>query len=1160
MFDISDYIKDIVQAEKKLSKDKKVLLYNCTDSAKLTVIARLFRTLGRTMLIVCENSEAGDRIYDNLPYFGPDESDLLFFPQTELYKEGKPDFTLTGERLVTLNSISESTPKIIVAPVSAITAKIMPKDILAESVIKCRLGDNLKIDDLEKQLADLGYTKADVCDRKGIYAKRGSLLDVFPSNEEAPVRINLDWDEISEIKYYDTESQMTVSKTDYVEIYPAREVLYRKGNNPAEKIKAQAEKAVRERKENTDIIRRTAEESAEKISEKLYFDGLEYYLPYFYEETYIWDYLPKNTVVCVCNPTETEKSLNTFRDQVLASYMQDRRKGYFTSKEYLPNNTDADFMERGKDFALMGMCVFEPAQGLFGTDGTSPIYKELLKYDIKSTVPDTYVNRFRSLIDDVKKLSKKEKIIFATSSPFRVSQILDDYEIESCIVDNDTNIMNLQNSVFVTHAAIGEGVVFSSPKVRIFSDSEVFGIRRGKKVRRLLNDTQAVKSYLDLKIGDYVVHEDYGICRYCGTDRRQVMGVSSDFLVLEFANKTLFVSINGLEKVQKYISGDSGVPKLSKIGGGTWEKTKTKAKKKIYEIAKELVELYAYRQNIKGYKYESDNRWQEELEKSFPYKETKSQLRTINEIKSDLESDRPMDRLVCGDVGFGKTEVAIRAAFKVAQAGRQVAVLVPTTVLAEQHYNSFKERLAPFPQKIELLNRFKSSKEIKESIESIKSGKSDIIIGTHRIFSKDVVFANLGLIIIDEEQRFGVKHKEKLKELKKNVDVLSLSATPIPRTLNMSLSGIRSVSFITDAPEGRMPIKTEVKPYDPYLVKNAIKDELDRGGQVFFIHNRVDDINLVADEIEKLVPEAVVDIGHGQMNEKELEEVMMDFYSGTVNVLVATTIIENGIDVSNANTIIIDNADKLGMAQLYQLRGRVGRSGRQAYAYLLYKGTMTDDGEKRLSALREFSDLGSGFRIAEKDLEIRGAGNLLGREQSGNIEGIGFEYYCRLLDEAVKELKGEKIEIAELPSVELGLDTYIPDDYIQAENVRVMFYKKLAQVKDFQAFNNIREEMGDRFGKMPEPCRNMLDVYRLKLLAAENSVSSVMKIKDKYYFIFDEGIKVPTDLIAKMNKKYPEVTFAYDRLFFDANKENIIQKATKNMALMPKILHSIRVG
>ena len=1150
MFGITEKLKQISLLKKCISKNKNVLVTSA-PTAGLMTLAHIYNETHRTILLICPTSEVADKIFDSLVHYGVDEENILYFPAVEsfVYKDVKPDFALIGERLSVQNSLLKNENKFIVATVDSASSRLMPMEILSKSIISLEKQAEVEIDALEENLIKLGYTKGEVCDHRGIYCKRGSLIDVFPSNLEYPLRINLDWDEVSEIKCFDTDTQRTTEQLDFVEIYPTREVLFGDIEHATETIEKALNEEMGRREDFADRLKENTDEALEKIKEKIFFDGLEYYLPYMYSPCYLWDYLPKDAIIAFNEPQSISKNYDALCEQILDIQNENRRKGYLCHKDFLPCHID-NFIEKiALKFTSLGFSELEPAEGLFAKKNEF-IFD---KIEIPSQGVDTYVGRFNELISTLKALPKGEKILFATASSYRMEQILNEYGVSGVIINEDTSVFDLESQVLVAHVPVLEGVYFPTLKLKVLTDGEVFGLKRGKKVRRLLNDTKSVKSFLDLKGGDYVVHEDYGVCRYKGVEHKEVLGAWNDFLVLEFANKTLFVSANGLDRVQKYVGGDGLPPKLSKLGSGEWERVKTKAKKKIWEIAKELVDLYAYRQKVKGFKYDQDTKWQEELEKSFPYKETKSQLLAINDVKRDLESDKPMDRLICGDVGYGKTEVAIRSAFKVVMAGRQVAVLVPTTVLADQHFNSFKERLSRFPHKIELLNRFRTTKEIKESLENIKSGKADIVVGTHRILSKDVEFNDLGLIIIDEEQRFGVKHKEKLKELKKNVDVLSLSATPIPRTLNMSLSGIREISLITDAPEGRVPIKTSVKPYDETLIANAIKQELSRGGQVFFVHNRVEDIYRVADRIEQLVPKASVDVAHGQMREKELEECMLDFYNGKINVLVSTTIIENGIDVSNANTIIIDNADKMGLAQLYQLRGRVGRSGRQAFAYLLYRGDMTVEGEERLKALKEFSDLGSGFRVAERDLEIRGAGNLLGKEQSGNVEGIGFEYYCNLLNQAVMELKGEKVENVELPPVDFSLDTYIPEDYIDVESLRIMFYKKLSQVKDKETLHNIQSEIVDRFGPLPETVKNMIGILEVRLKAKENFVGSIGKYENRFVVVFEKGVVLSGETIKRMNRKYEDLEIAFDRFFYYTG-DDIIADTIAVLDLVPKIL------
>ncbi|MGC8863970.1 MAG: transcription-repair coupling factor, partial [Armatimonadota bacterium] len=606
----------------------------------------------------------------------------------------------------------------------------------------------------------------------------------------------------------------------------------------------------------------------------------------------------------------------------------------------------------------------------------------------------------------------------------------------------------------------------------------------------------------------------------------------------------LYVPTDQIDRVQKYIGGEATPPIVHRLGGSEWARTTKKVSKAVEDLARELVELYAWRQALEGHAFSPDTPWQQEMEAAFPYEETPDQLQAIYDVKQDLESPRAMDRLICGDVGYGKTEVAIRAAFKVVSDGRQAAILCPTTVLAQQHFNTFTERLAAFPIKVEMLSRFRSRAEQKEVIEGLKFGTVDIVIGTHRLLSKDVQFRDLGLLVIDEEQRFGVRHKEKLKQLKKTVDTLTMTATPIPRTLHMSLSGIRDMSVINDPPEGRMPIKTFVKEAQSDVVREAIVREIDRGGQVFFVHNRVENIGHVAQEVQKLVPYARVDIAHGQMHESELERVMMDFYEHRFDVLVCTTIIESGLDIPNANTIIINEADKLGLAQLYQLRGRVGRSDRQAYAYLLYRPdkVISELAEKRLDAIREFAELGSGFRIALRDLEIRGAGNLLGAEQSGQMAAVGFDLYCQLLARAVAEVKGEEVEEFELPTVDLPIDAYIPQDYMPTEAHRILFYKKMAAVKSREDVQAVQDELEDRFGDPPRAVWNMLALIRLRLRCRELGIASIKTFRNQIRVDFGPGVRLDQDICRELAREHRRHWFEPDKLTINPSSPRIISE------------------
>ena len=762
---------------------------------------------------------------------------------------------------------------------------------------------------------------------------------------------------------------------------------------------------------------------------------------------------------------------------------------------------------------------------------------------------DSFAGQIEAAMDQIKTwLGNRQIVVLASNQARRMLEILTEYGISGIALDDapfDDSQSPVIDSVLVANCPLRTGYKLIDAGFVVLTDSEIFGAPRLHRARKTSHEGIPISSVLDLKEGDYVVHISHGIGFYRGITRLKTGDVEREYLLLEYAqNDKLYVPSDQIDRVQKYIGGEGVPPTVHRLGGSEWMRTTARVKKAVQEMARELVELYAWRQALGGHSFSPDTPWQQEMESAFPFNETPDQLGAIHDVKADLEITKPMDRLICGDVGYGKTEVAIRAAFKVVSDGKQVAILCPTTVLAQQHFNTFSERLAAFPINIELLSRFRTTKEQKATVEGVKFGTVDIVIGTHRLLSKDVEFKDLGLMVVDEEQRFGVKHKEKLKQMRKTVDALTMTATPIPRTLHMSLSGIRDMSIINDPPEGRMPIKTIVKEAEASAVREAIVRELDRGGQVFFVHNRVENIGHVADQVQKLVPYARLDTGHGQMPESELERVMMDFYEHKFDVLVCTTIIESGLDIPNANTIIVNDADKLGLAQLYQLRGRVGRSDRQAYAYLLYRPDkmLTEVAEKRLDAIREFTDFGSGYRIAMRDLEIRGAGNLLGAEQSGQMAAVGFDLYCRLLNEAVKELRGEEVEEIQLPPVELPLDAFIPQGYISTEAQRILFYKKMAAVKSVADVQAVQDELEDRFGDPPRAVWNMLAMIRLRLRCYELGIASISMFRNQVQVNFGPGVRLAPGLCNELMKTHRRHWFQPDKLAINPSSHRIISE------------------
>jgi transcription-repair coupling factor (superfamily II helicase) len=723
------------------------------------------------------------------------------------------------------------------------------------------------------------------------------------------------------------------------------------------------------------------------------------------------------------------------------------------------------------------------------------VIKDIINFDIRSA--STFEGRIDLLEEDIKYWKQKgDRVIILSGSKVRGEMLQRNFldsGIETVFIPNLDRVVE-KGEIIITNGSIQKGFEYQQLGFVVVSDKELFGSEKKKRTTKKKKKGSKIESFTDLKIGDYVVHDNYGIGVYRGIENMVVDNINKDYLKISYAEGgSLYVPTNQMDVIQKYIGAESKTPKLNKLGSMEWNKAKAKVKGAVKDLAKDLVKLYSARQAAKGFMYSSDTLWQREFEDMFPFEETEDQLQAIEEVKADMESGRVMDRLICGDVGYGKTEVAIRAAFKAVQDGKQVAYLVPTTILAQQHYNTFTQRMKDFPIKIGLLSRFRTAKQQKETISGLSFGNVDILIGTHRILSKDITFKDLGLVIVDEEQRFGVTHKEKLKKLKENVDVITLTATPIPRTLHMSLTGIRDMSVLEEPPEERQPIQTYVMRYDTEFIRDAIIREVGRGGQVFYLHNRVLNIEEVAGKIQKLVPEAVVAFAHGQMSERELETIMLDYINGEIDVLVCTTIIETGLDISNANTIIIQDADRMGLAQLYQLRGRVGRSNRIAYAYLMYQKdkVLQEVAEKRLQAIREFTEFGSGFKIAMRDLEIRGAGNLLGAQQHGHMETVGYDMYCKILDMTVKEMSGIEVKEEFETSIELNVNAYIPAKYIQNEEQKLEIYKKISVIITEQDYFEVQEEIEDRYGNIPKTVQNLLDIALLKAQAHAMDITSI---------------------------------------------------------------------
>ena len=1140
---------------------KLVQIEGLAAAVKGCMLSSIFTETGRVMLVVTYTQEQAERIAEDLPMYGIPADQVMFFPASDsaIYEEGPPDYSVIGERLATLDALISGRTVIAVTTISAALRRTMPKGDLLKSRVSLEVGGELDIDEFVEQLVRLGYDSTDVVDQHGEFSRRGGIIDVFASNEDNPLRIELFGDEIESIRHFDSATQRSIDKIQRALVLPAREVMLDEAGaeKAGERIKAELDAQLESLKESGDReaakrLQETVEDDLTCFENGAYCPQVEYYLPYIYsEERSIFDYLPADVLVVLDEPTQIKSHWEQHEQSALEAMINRAGRGLQLAsqdRQYVPFESTISRAltdRQGVAFTLL------PRQTSWAKPDVS--------FQIESTPMDSFAGRIEAASDQMKTwLGNGLTVVVTSAQDKRMSEILDEFGVVASQLED---VEDVTAGAYVAHAPLRTGFKLQEASLMVLTDSEIFGEQRLHRPRKLSHEGIPISSVLDLKEGDFVVHISHGIGYYRGITKLATQGVEREYLLLEYAgNDKLYVPTDQIDRVQKYIGGDQAPPTIHRLGGAEWARTTSRVKKAVQEMAKELVELYAWRQALGGHSYSPDTPWQQEMESAFPYTETPDQMEAIQDVKQDLEDQKTMDRLICGDVGYGKTEVAIRAAFKVVNEGKQVAVLCPTTVLAQQHFNTFSERLAAFPISVGMLSRFRTRKEQLEVAESLKYGTVDIVIGTHRLLSKDIQFKDLGLLVVDEEQRFGVRHKEKMKQLKKSVDVLTMTATPIPRTLHMSLSGIRDMSIINDPPEGRMPIKTVVAEAHSDTVRNAIAREIDRGGQVFFVHNRVENIGHVASEVQKLVPYARLDVAHGQMSEAALEKIMMEFYEHKFDVLVCTTIIESGLDIPNSNTIIINEADKLGLAQLYQLRGRVGRSDRQAYAYLLYKPQkmLSETAEKRLEAIREFSELSSGYRIAMRDLEIRGAGNLLGAQQSGQMAAVGFDLYCQLLSKAISEMKGEEVTEVELPPVDLPLDAFIPQNYMPTEAHRILFYKKMAAAGTPEDIQAVQDEIEDRFGDPPKPVWNMLAIIRMRIRCHELGIASIGLFRRQIQVIFGTGVRLPQEMCRELMRKHYRHWFEPGKLVINPTSTRIISEVEDLLDVLAKAFAEVK--
>jgi transcription-repair coupling factor (superfamily II helicase) len=1208
-------------------------------AARTAVVAALATQTARPLLYVVGSGEAALRAREDLCQW-LEASSVLLFPAGDAlpYEPMSPGNDVIAARLRVLRTLEDagrglrddqgtshlsspiSHPLVIVAPIKALLQPTLAVDEWAAATTRLKRGEEHSLDELIARWVAIGYRVAPTVEEPGELNRRGGIVDIFPTGDELPLRIEFFGDEIDSLRRFDPITQRSEAQIREALVGPAHEIpLWRR------------ERAV-ERMRALDVasLRREAldewEATIARIEQGERFEGRALFAPFFWDATKdereesnddrssivyrpssLLQHLPAGAALIF-----SELALLEQHAAELHHHAEERRKAHTEAGE-LPAGFPRPYLlwqelvGQADSISLVNLSNNDLAIGDWGLairpgHASSNHHSPIANFHLPNTLfapSDLFGGQLKRLVDDiVGRLRDGERVLIVTPQAARIQELVEERlrteGQEPRTGDGEDAALT------VVHGSLDEGWRSADFRLTLFSDAEIFGWRQRRPVaeRKRKRDRSAEEraAFLrGLKVGDYVVHIEHGIAVYDGLIRRTVGKTEREYLNLRYADgDRLYVPVDQIDRVSRYIGAGDSVPALTRLGTQDWERAKRKARAAVQELANDLLELYAKRQLSQGHAFSPDGEWQRELEDAFPYVETPDQLHALVDVKQDMEQIQPMDRLICGDVGFGKTEVALRAAFKAIQDGKQVAVLVPTTVLAQQHFDTFSRRLAAFPVKIEMISRFRSPKEQDAIVQMLARGEIDILIGTHRLLSKDIHFKDLGLLVVDEEQRFGVRHKERIKQMRENVDVLTLTATPIPRTLHMSLAGIRDLSVIDTPPEDRVPIKTYVLPYDEQLVREAILREMDRGGQVYFVHNRVQSIYHVADKLRWLVPEAEIGVGHGQLEEHQLERVMLDFFSGKDDVLVCTTIIESGLDVPNANTIIIDDATNYGLAQLYQLRGRVGRSAQRAYAYLFYKGDhrMTAEAQERLQAIQEATELGAGFRIAMRDLEIRGAGNLLGAEQSGHIAAVGFDLYSRLLEQAVKTMKAqlvavnyrvagdgaterqgdgtiqateamerttddgrqttgdvapeagikpssivqrpasrkqppvkvdEKVLISPLVTLDLPLDAYLPPEYIPDDRVRLAVYQHMAEAQTPRAVRELRQELRDRFGDLPEPADNLLTWLHIKSMALAAGINSIVTTPEEFIVRLPEGSAMDREKLRRRFGRDPTV-------------------------------------
>ena len=1098
-----------------------IAIYGAIDSQKCHLMNAL--SDHDEKLIITYNDVRAREIYEDMKFF---EEEVLLYPSKDIifYSADVHSNDIAKARMKVFKQLIEKGSGTVVLSIEALVDRLLPKEMIKASAFHWSAGDAVDSKTLGLDLLYMGYKRVAQVENKGQFTIRGGIIDIFPLTEKEMVRVELWGDEIDAIRGVNVETQRSTNPIESVAIYPAREIVV-----TAESI-AHATKAIEKDYKKTlahfakaddevrDRLQRQYEDLSFRVKSEGNFNGIEGNVHYYYKElASLLDYF-ESPLIYLDEPMRISDRLKTLNHEFAESMRSRYEKGYLLKGQVDVLHSKSKLVSKIETFPVVNLSTLAHKEALVHSD-----YKIEMK--VRSVSP--YHNSFDSLIKDMAYwLDHDYKVMLLCASRTRANRMVEmlrerDVKAYSQF-DMDGEMVG--GTVAVTYGALHKGFEYPQIRTVILTETEIVGSSKKTKKRKKFKDGKRINSFAELKPGDYVVHENHGVGVFKGIEKIEIDGIGKDFIKISYKDDgNLYIATSQLDVIQKYVSAEGRKPKLNRLGSAEWKKTKARVKGAVEEIAKDLVALYAKREAQKGYVYNTDSLWQKEFEEMFPYDETDDQLIAIEDTKRDMESTRIMDRLICGDVGYGKTEVAIRAAFKAVQDDKQVAYLVPTTILAQQQYNNFVQRMKDFPVKVEMLSRFRTAREQKLIIENLRKGLVDVVIGTHRLVSKDIKFKDLGLLIVDEEQRFGVKHKETIKQMKDTVDVITLTATPIPRTLHMSLIGIRDMSVLEDPPEERHPIQTYVMEHNDELIRDAIYRELGRQGQVYYVYNRVKDIDEVAAKIGAMVPEANVAFAHGQMSERELERIMFDFINGNIDVLVATTIIETGLDISNVNTMIIQDADRMGLSQLYQLRGRVGRSNRVAYAYLMYKRdkVLREIAEKRLEAIREFTEFGAGFKIAMRDLEIRGAGNLLGAKQHGHMDAVGYDLYCKMLEKEVHSLKSEgPVKEAFDTTIDLSMNAFIDGRYIKDEVHKIEAYKKIAAIEKLEDYEDMTDELIDRYGEPPKAVSNLLEIALIKSLAHEVGIVAISEKNSQYIFEMKSDAPIDPSKIPALIKKY----------------------------------------